>query len=91
MYGGCFFQQCLEGEVELVEGKEYDQCVVEKQYIGFDDLYLGCGDYVVEGDIDYYQDVDSEDGDVVVKVEEQFDQLVGVNYLGNQVEVDYGQ
>jgi hypothetical protein len=91
MSSGRLLEQVLEREAELAEGQEHHQRAAGQQHAGLDDLHPGRGDHATKGDVHHHQDADGEDGDVVVKAEEQLDQLAGTDHLGDQVEADHGQ
>lgn len=87
----CFGKQVIEVEVDVFyDYKGYKVGVVQQQNC-FNNLYSGSCQYVVEQDIEYYQYVNQYYGDMVIKVEQQLDQFVGVYYLGNQIQGYYYQ
>ncbi len=91
MNSGRLLEQVLVREVELAESKEHHQRATGEQHAGLDDLHPGRGNHAAKGDVHHHQDADSKDGDVVLKTEEQLDQLAGTDHLGDQIEADDGQ
>ena len=89
--GHRFGKQIIEAEADVLHHHKGHKAGAEQQQNRFDNLHPGGRQHAAEQDIEHHQDAHQHHRNVIVKAEQQLDQLAGANHLGDQIEGHHHQ